>query len=160
MFLRSVIPDLEVYECRLKLSWLWACRLTRELEIAYKESWKQVFNQSTSRQRQRSLALMSSVIPDKSASCMQGVVVFFPSFAYREEVQRQWASYGLIRQLSARKKVFVEPRATGQVESMLRDYSECIAGKGSALPMKGAVLLCVVGGKMSEGINFGDGLGR
>lgn len=94
---------------------------------------------------------------------MQGVVVFFPSFGYCEEVQQRLASGGLLAQIAARKRVFVEPRASSQVEATLRDYSDSLAkpGRDQGGPKpRGAVLFCVVGGKMSEGINFGDGLGR
>jgi len=84
-----------------------------------------------------------------------GVVVFFPSFAYIEQVHARWSSTGALGTLSAKKTVFREPRAAAEVDSMLEEYGACIADGGA-----GAVLLCVVGGKLAEGINFGDALGR
>lgn len=88
----------------------------------------------------------------------QGVVVFFPSFGYAEEVHVRWAASGDLARLASRKRVFREPRSAADVEATLREYGEAAdpPGGGSG----GALLLCVVGGKMSEGINFGDGLGR
>ena len=45
----------------------------------------------------------------------------------------------------------MEPR--GNVAAVWGQYSLCVGAGG------GALLLCVVGGKMSEGINFSDALG-
>lgn len=59
---------------------------------------------------------------------------------------------GLIEQ---RKRVLYESREmTGKSEELLQEYSNTIE-TGS-----GALLLSVVGGKLSEGINFSDRLGR
>lgn len=126
----------------------------------------------------------------------QGLVVFFPSFAYAEQVTARWRTTGDWARLAGRKHIFQEPRSAADVETMLAAYSACItasgagsaAGSGSGGQHKatagtdgmgsadgcgangstceasgssgGAMLLAVVGGKMAEGINFGDGLGR
>lgn len=111
-----------------------------------------------------------------SAVC-QGLVVFLPSFAYLAAVTERWAATKALAALNARKRVFVEPRSAQEVEPLLRQYEQCINGGGcdvgagaegsgrggsgsSGGGSGGALLLSVIGGKLSEGINFGDGLGR
>ncbi|KAK1146695.1 ATP-dependent DNA helicase chl1 [Aspergillus melleus] len=103
----------------------------------------------------RTIAAFCQVIPD-------GVVAFFPSFDYLHQVISTWKKpipgdesktvYNLIER---KKPIVYESRdMTVTTEELLQDYARTIeAGKG-------ALLLSVVGGKLSEGINFSDRLGR
>ncbi|CAO2625666.1 ATP-dependent DNA helicase DDX11 [Lemmus lemmus] len=90
-----------------------------------------------------------------------GVVCFFPSYEYLRQVHAHWDKTGLLARLSVKKRLFQEPKKASQVEQVLMAYSKCItccSQEGGHLT--GALLLSVVGGKMSEGINFSDDLGR
>ncbi|XP_045867650.1 ATP-dependent DNA helicase DDX11 isoform X1 [Meles meles] len=90
-----------------------------------------------------------------------GVVCFFPSYEYQRQVYAHWDKSGLLARLAVRKKIFQEPKKANQVEQVLAEYSRCIKCCGQAGgTVTGALLLSVVGGKMSEGINFSDNLGR
>lgn len=90
-----------------------------------------------------------------------GVVCFFPSYEYQHQVCARWEKSGLLARLTIRKKIFQEPRKANRVEQVLLEYSRCIKHCGQARGTEtGALLLSVVGGKMSEGINFSDDLGR
>ncbi|KAF9990293.1 DEAD H (Asp-Glu-Ala-Asp His) box helicase 11 [Mortierella antarctica] len=115
----------------------------------------------------QSLANLLNMIPD-------GVVVFFVSYSYMAQVLARWrhkpssSSTGtsILERIQARKRVFIEPREASDADRMLKEYQDCIYEKpehtlasASAGP-RGAVLFSVVGGKMSEGINFSDRLGR
>jgi len=113
-----------------------------------------------------SLLNICSVVPD-------GVVVFFPSYGYLDEVVKAWQTRdgrGETRsvwdRLQSKKAVFRESKG-GATDDILDEYSKSILGDDetstSSTPAsgsRGAVLLSVVGGKMSEGINFSDRLGR
>ncbi|XP_041458107.1 ATP-dependent DNA helicase DDX11-like isoform X2 [Lytechinus variegatus] len=92
-----------------------------------------------------------------------GVVCFFPSYDYEKQIYQYWESQGVLTRLGHRKKIFREPRKANQVDQVLGQYSATIqkACSGCTLSgLNGAILFCVVGGKMSEGINFSDNLGR
>jgi chromosome transmission fidelity protein 1 len=52
------------------------------------------------------------------------------------------------------RPVFVEPKDALESEKIWNDYSIC------AQSQNGALLFCVMGGKMSEGINFSDSIAR
>ena len=97
----------------------------------------------------RSMLNMCNIVP-------HGMVVFLPSYNYEAVVMQRWKQTGLLRSLNVKKEIFREERGSGTsvAERTLRNYS--IAAKSK----KGGLLFCVVGGKMSEGINFSDDLAR
>ncbi|KAI1082538.1 DNA repair helicase [Whalleya microplaca] len=105
-----------------------------------------------------------------------GVVVFFPSYGYLDEVVAAWSGTtaaqpkSVWERLQAKKAVFREAKG-GSSDEVLEQYSEAILGPNTTTTTNtqnpdrpatanGALLLSVVGGKMSEGINFSDRLGR
>ncbi|XP_024969557.1 ATP-dependent DNA helicase DDX11 isoform X2 [Cynara cardunculus var. scolymus] len=96
----------------------------------------------------------------------QGIVVFFSSFDYEECVYSSWKTSGILGRIMKKKHVFREPRKSTEVETVLKEYKESVDALSNAnskdVPVahNGAVLLAVVGGKISEGINFSDGMGR
>lgn len=101
----------------------------------------------------QSLLEISTVIPD-------GMVVFFPSYSYLDQVVSRWQKGGsptassIWDRLSSQKTVFQESKDAVGVDDVLEEYRKVISeGRGS-------LLLSVIGGKMSEGINFSDKLGR
>jgi len=83
-----------------------------------------------------------------------GVVVFLPSYDYEQTVVKRLTTTGQLAKIEAKKKIFREPKSTADLDKVLADYATAVRLSG------GALLLAVVGGKMSEGINFSDGLGR
>lgn len=96
----------------------------------------------------------------------EGIVVFFSSFDYEAKVYEAWESSGILDRITKRKRIFREPRNNTDIESVLKEYKETIYpsssinSNGNSASQGGAVLLAVVGGKISEGINLSDGMGR
>ncbi|CAJ0961772.1 unnamed protein product, partial [Ranitomeya imitator] len=102
----------------------------------------------------RILANLCNVVPG-------GLVCFFPSYEYEKLILDHWEKTGTMKRLAGKKKIFQEPKQASRVDQVLSEYSRCIKLSGrSAGPLTGALLFSVVGGKMSEGINFSDDLGR
>lgn len=100
------------------------------------------------------IANICRVIPD-------GVVVFFPSYDYLSQVLTTWkksrntSSTSIFERLKTIKTVLHESKdRTTSIDDLLQEYSDSI------MQGTGALLFAVMGGKLSEGINFSDELGR
>ncbi|XVF74583.1 hypothetical protein PTKIN_Ptkin13bG0121400 [Pterospermum kingtungense] len=96
------------------------------------------------------LCNLATVVPE-------GIVVFFSSFEYEGQVYDAWKTSGILERIMKKKHVFREPRKNTEIEFILKEYKKAI---DNPAPKSGAILLAVVGGKISEGINFSDGMGR
>uniref|UniRef100_A0A5K3EZ52 Helicase ATP-binding domain-containing protein n=1 Tax=Mesocestoides corti TaxID=53468 RepID=A0A5K3EZ52_MESCO len=84
-----------------------------------------------------------------------GVAVFFPSFDYLSAVWTHWNSTDLFSRLQMTKKVFKEPRSATALGQVMQAYAAAATSS-----RQGACIVCVIGGKLSEGINFNDSLAR
>jgi len=83
-----------------------------------------------------------------------GMVVFFPSYLYMESIVSMWQGMGIIDELLKYKLVLVETPDTAETSAALEIYrTACCNGRG-------AILLCVARGKVSEGIDFEKQYGR
>jgi chromosome transmission fidelity protein 1 len=100
----------------------------------------------------RLLCNLGNIVP-------HGLIAFLPSFSQMEALINRWKSTGAFAQMGAKKKIFVEPRSASEIDAVLADYATTIK-ECKAMNLTGALLLSVVGAKLSEGINFGDELGR
>lgn len=105
----------------------------------------------------RLLCNLVAVVPE-------GMIVFFSSFDYEAQVYAVWRSSDILPRILKKKRVFREPRSNSDVENVLNEYKETIISSGGIRKedsgFNGALLLAVVGGKISEGINFSDGMAR
>ena len=95
---------------------------------------------------------LGSVIVNLCGVIPHGVIIFFPSYNYLDTVVSHWQKSTIYNRLAHRKSVFRESRDF-DTEKLLEEYTDAIAAGG-------AVLLSVVGGKLSEGINFANENGR
>ena len=94
----------------------------------------------------RTLVEICRVVPS-------GIVVFLQSYTYEAHLVHRWKETGLLQRLQRHKTVHREPKSSQQVEQALEAYSR-------DAKLSGALLLSVVGGKMSEGINFANDMAR
>ncbi|KAK5057461.1 hypothetical protein LTR84_011461 [Exophiala bonariae] len=100
---------------------------------------------------------LGQLILSACKSTPDGIVAFFPSYDYLAKVisiwQRPSTLEPLMTILQRTKATFQESKGVS-VDELLRDYAAAVDSG------KGGLMLAVVGGKLSEGINFSDKLGR
>lgn len=83
-----------------------------------------------------------------------GIVCFFTSYDNLNRFISHLKERKIIDTIKLSKDVYIEPRNSSQSEKILDEYSKSVKAK------KGAIIFSVVGGKLSEGMNFSDDLGR
>lgn len=106
-------------------------------------------------------------------TCPFGMVVFFTSYAYMAQLLAKWSTQGFLNKLAAYKRSYTEPRTVAESEKVWEQYSATVTAAVTAAAIaknsgkthnrasgNGAILFCVMGGKLSEGINFSDALAR
>ncbi|WVR05438.1 hypothetical protein IAU60_002454 [Kwoniella sp. DSM 27419] len=133
------------------------CAGPRKTEFEFKYS---------NREDEGLLAELGALVQSTIGLVPDGVVIFVPSYAFLDKVTAFWTKTSLMAKLNERKQLFFEPQSSGDTETVLRDYalaissSQASAAPGEKSRRTGALLFAVVGGKLSEGINFSDSLGR
>ncbi|XP_050438431.1 ATP-dependent DNA helicase DDX11 [Adelges cooleyi] len=122
----------------------------KQLDFSYQE-----------RSTTKMLNEIGSILENVCRTVPAGIVCFFPSYDYEQFVYQHLEKNKVISRLSDRKKVFREPKTTNQVDEVLKNYSQTITKALVAdSKLTGALMFSVIGGKLSEGLNFSDDLGR
>jgi len=94
------------------------------------------------------------ILIELAKSVPDGIVCFFPSYLYMESIVSMWNDMGILDDVWRRKLIFVETPDAAETSVALENFRvACDNGRG-------AVLLSVARGKVSEGIDFDHNYGR
>ncbi|KAH7722612.1 BCH-1 protein [Aphelenchoides avenae] len=102
------------------------------------------------------IASVGELVLRAASTTPQGMLVFFASYKQMENFVRVWrtpqqnGSSSLWTLMEKQKKLYTEPKNKAEVSLMFREFDSAIR-EG-----KGAVLLAICRGKVSEGIDFAD----
>lgn len=89
-----------------------------------------------------------------TATVPDGMVAFFTSYSYMQEVIRKWHDAGLLKAVMKHKLVFIETTDVLETTLALENFKRaCDQGRG-------AVFLSVARGKVAEGVDFDRHYGR
>lgn len=88
-----------------------------------------------------------------------GVVCFFTSYSALESFIKFITDKKILDSIKVKKEVFIEPRQASKIDTVLEAYGKAIE-RFKRGPKTGAIIFSVIGGKLSEGMNFADALGR
>jgi DNA excision repair protein ERCC-2 len=95
-----------------------------------------------------------NLLLDVCSAVPDGVICFFTSYSYMEQIVAAWNEQQILRQLSEHKLIFIETPDTLETAVALENYRKaCDSGRG-------AVLLSIARGKVAEGIDFDGHYGR
>jgi DNA excision repair protein ERCC-2 len=95
-----------------------------------------------------------NLVVDMAAAVPDGIVCFFTSYSYMEEIVSMWNEMGILNSILVNKLLFVETTDPTETALALESYRKaCDCGRG-------AVLFSVARGKVSEGIDFDNQYGR
>jgi Fanconi anemia group J protein len=96
------------------------------------------------------------VVRDVCKIVPSGVLIFFPSYDRMENLYQRWFTKGFINEIKAAgKKIHREQKnfTSAKFDEELNKYHKAASGKG-------AVMMAVYRGKISEGIDFSDSAAR
>ena len=101
------------------------------------------------------------------ATVPQGIVVFFPSYFVLNDYIKRWKTHGngvIWKRMNQFKTVAVESRKKKDFKFEWKKFSLACTGRqpefGQNNPQNGGIFLAVAGAKLSEGIDFTDGMAR
>ncbi len=95
------------------------------------------------------IAKMASRVPG-------GILIFFPSYKLMNEIYDRWSLKGGLKEIVKHKQIFKEPQSTAEYQLIIDRYYSAIYEDD----LKGAVLMGVCRGRLSEGLDFSDNAAR
>ncbi len=95
-----------------------------------------------------------SLLIEMAASCPDGMVCFFPSYRYMENIVNQWNTLGVLKRVLQHKLLFIETKDVVETTLALDNFKRaCDCGRGG-------VFFSIARGKVAEGIDFDRHYGR